>query len=390
MIVFLFVLGTLVGASALFLLIGARSLNGKAPPETPLTGHDLLFAAVLVPAAGRSEVLRDVVLSLVFQDYPSFQVVFVVRDKEDPATEVIQEAVKGLPHALVVFSGRTVNCGQKNHNLLKGLDVIDDRAEVLVFCDSTRIAPNNWLSLLLAPLAGGEAKVASGYHHILPEDARIPTLGHACSVLVLYLTKGFPFLNQAWGGGTAIQRDLFDRLGVREMWSKNVVDDVSLAALLKKNRIRTGVSPGASMSTPVSGETVAAWNHWFFRQWFGLKVCFPGSWLMAGLACHAGSLILLLSLAGVTAGITGLLPPIYIAFFSALIIVFISFALALRALFPGPAPWLKWVAAAALAILTASWSHLMTVFTMTVEWKDIRYQVGWAGTVKRIEELRRF
>jgi len=377
--------GALLLACSFLWISGAKVIRPE-PREAAAPGAGALpRAGVVVPAAGSPPALSPAALSLLSQDYPSFEVVFVTRDPEDPAAAVLREVVKGRPGARLVFAGAASRCGQKNRNLLRGLEVLGDRPEILVFCDATRTAPPHWLRSLVTPLVRGEFEVTSGYHHILPSDARIPTLGHACSVLLLYLTKGIPFLNQPWGGGTAIRRRTFERLGARDVWARNVVDDVSLAALLKKNRLAVGASPGAWVVTPLAGETVSSWIRWLFRQWFYLKVCLPGSWLAAGAVCHLLSLGLLASGIGAAAGTAGLLPASWTVASWFVLCLAAAFAVTLRPLFPGAAPLVPWLAAVPATVAAASWSHLRTLFTMEVEWQEIRYRVRWSGVVETVE-----
>ncbi|MFC1895696.1 hypothetical protein ACFL0Q_03400, partial [Thermodesulfobacteriota bacterium] len=86
-----------------------------------------------------------------------------------------------------------------------------------------------------------------------------------------------------WGGATALNKTLFDELQVKTIWEENIVDDVSLAACLKKARIRVMTPADATMRTPLDGTSLTSWMRWLTRQWLYLKYCLPGSWLAAGL-----------------------------------------------------------------------------------------------------------
>lgn len=186
------------------ILVGGRALRSSAgvapggePPRWPPV-------ALIVPVAGASPGLEANLRSLLNQDYPDYQVVLVTRDTEDPATGIIESLILDYPRAALVLSGPARTCGQKNHNLLAGLGVIGESSEILAFCDSNQLAPATLLKELVGPLVRGEAEVISGYHHIIPQDEGLATLGHAITVLTLYLTKAFKRLNQPWGGATAI------------------------------------------------------------------------------------------------------------------------------------------------------------------------------------------
>lgn len=348
--------------------------------------HDIPSTAwpdvgVVVPAAGASPELPAAISSLLSQDYPSFQLVLVTRDQEDPASAFLAETFGIRPGVKHVLSGKATGCGQKNHNLLQGLAALESDPPILVFCDSTRTAPPQWLKALVSPVVRGEFEVTSGYHHGIPRDQRVSTWGHAFSILLLYLTKGIPFLNQPWGGGTAIRRETFDRLGVEQVWSRNIVDDVSLAALLQKNRMRTGFSSGAHMATPLKGETLGSWIQWLVRQWFYLKVCLPGSWLAAGMICYLFCGVLALAVLGSLGAITGWVTEPHALACLAFLCLFAASALGLRLLHPKPPPPMRWLAAAFLNPPVAAWAHLRTLFTMRLTWRGIHYRVKWKGIV---------
>jgi cellulose synthase/poly-beta-1,6-N-acetylglucosamine synthase-like glycosyltransferase len=375
----------LLGAASLVAAGGRTIRRGVFDGMTPSIGS-WPDVALVVPAAGAAPELPKVVQSLLCQDYSTFQTVFVTRDAADPATDMIRETARDHPGVKHVLSGKASGCGQKNHNLLQGLAALRDKPEILVFCDSTRIAPPSWLKALVAPVVRGEVEITSGYHHVVPRDNRFSTLGHALSVLILYLTKGIPFLNQPWGGGTAVRRETFECLGVEQIWSRNVVDDVSLAALLKRERIKVGLSTGASMATPLKGETMGSWLHWLIRQWFYLKVCMPGSWLAAGLTCYLFSAILVLAAVGALGVIPGLATGLQALVSMGFLCLFAALVLVLGILHPDPGPLFRWLVAALLTPPVAAWAHMLTLFTMKITWQGIHYRVKWRGVVESVEE----
>ncbi len=355
------------------ILVGGRALRssaGAAPAGEAIRWPPV---ALIVPVAGASPGLEANLRSLLTQDYPDYQAVLVTRDSEDPATGVIESLILDYPQAALVLSGPARTCGQKNHNLLAGLGVISGSAEILAFCDSNQLAPATFLKELVGPLVRGEAEVISGYHHIIPQDEGFGTLGHAISVLTLYLTKPFKKLNQPWGGATAIKRALFEALNVDRLWAENVVDDVSLAAHLLKSRIPVGLAPGACLHTALGGETLAGWSNWLTRQWLYLKFCLPGTWLAGGLVTH---LLLGLVVAAVGYGVLALVRWNFPA--QALIALMFLGLLgvlgdSLRSLHPRPAPLKSWLTAFYVAIFMASWCHLRTWWAREIEWRGITY-----------------
>lgn len=342
--------------------------------------------ALIVPVAGAPPGLAERLLTLLKQDYPDYEVIFATRDLEDPATRVIAALLPDHPHSRLVISGPARACGQKNANLLGGLSLVGEEVEILAFCDSNQEAAPDFLRRLAAPLVRGEARVASGYHQILPGDQRLTTWSRAVIVLVLYLTKALPRLNQPWGGATAIWRDLFAALKVERLWAETVVDDVSLAARLIRARIPVGVSFGATLITPVSGETWASFRNWLFRQWIYLKYYLPGSWLAAGLFVHLTAALVLGCIGMLLLGLVGGASPgslgVALGFLGGLG----ALALKLRRFHPGAPSAGLWLGACIAALLMASLVHGQTCLTQRITWRHLTYQVNWQGKVVSVEK----
>jgi ceramide glucosyltransferase len=358
----------------------ARGREEDPPPRWP-------SLALIVPVAGAPQGLAPRLEALLHQDYPDYQVIFATRDTEDPATRVISSLIWGRTRARLVVAGPARTCGQKNQNLLAGVKLAGQTPEILAFCDSNQEAPPDFLTKLAAPVARGEGVVTSGYHHVIPGDNRLATWGRAVSVLTLYLTKAIPWLNQPWGGATAIRRETFESLRVAHLWTETVVDDVSLAARLIQARIPVCLSRGVDLATKVSGETLASWESWLFRQWIYLKYYLPGSWMAAGVLLYLLTGFTLASLAQLLLAFWGWGTPVTIILSLAFLVGLISLALALRRLhLIPPPPWPFWLAAFLASLGLASWVHLKTCLTQKISWRGKVYQVDWRGRVSTIWE----
>lgn len=367
------------------LVVGGRALSRRPEDKEPVSGRWPRLA-LIVPVAGAPPGLAGRLSALLTQDYPYYQVIFATRDQDDPATRVIAALLDKYPQGRLVLSGPAKSCGQKNANLLAALRLAGEAPEILAFCDSNQEAPPDFLRRLAGPVARGEYRVVSGYHHILPGDHRLTTWGRAVTVLVLYLTKALPRLNQPWGGATAVRRDLFAALQVTRLWAETVVDDVSLAARLQRARIPVGFAFGATLATPLTGETWGSLKSWLFRQWIYLKYYLPLSWLAAGLFLHLTAalvlgcfIVLALGVGGGTSP-AGLLVPL--GFLGGLA----ALALRLRRLHPAAPSPLLWLAACLAALLMASLVHGLTCLTQKITWRDLTYLVDWRGRVVSVRD----
>ena len=288
----------LLGLGALSLLLFVRQgyryiRRGEASNFQAASGPWPL-AAVIVPVAGIYPELKENLRSRLTQDYPHYQVIFATRSEDDPATRVIRTLLPDYPLARLVICGPASGCSQKNHNLLEGLKAIAPEVEVLVFSDANQITPAHWLKALVQPLVQGKASVSSSFHHIIPQDNHLATLGRSIAVFMIYLGKGISSWDQPWGGSMAIKREVFQDLQVDRLWSRTVVDDVTLARKLQQHNIRMAAASGAVLATPAR-ETMASWENWFIRQILYLKFYFPLPWFMAGVGIFF--LLVLVSLA---------------------------------------------------------------------------------------------
>jgi cellulose synthase/poly-beta-1,6-N-acetylglucosamine synthase-like glycosyltransferase len=335
-----------------------------------------------VPVAGPPEGLAAELTTLLTQDYPDYEVLVVTARLDEPTVPVILELLRRYPQLRHVVSGPARSCGQKNHNLLAGLGLADPRSRVIAFCDRGRLGPPDFLRHLVAPLLAG-AQVASGYHRLHPDKPCLAALARAAVVLMLRLTREFPVLMQPWGGATALRRELFTSLGIPALWARTVVDDVSLAARLKKCRVPVVSAPGALLTTPVAPETWGQAVAWLTRQWLYLKYYFPGTWLGAGLLVHltlaltaaVGLQLLMTPLLGVS--LETCLAAGYVGALSLL-------CARLHSLLQPPGrkgqALLLWPSAWVLA----AWAHLASGVTHVLRWQGLAYRMGLGGEVRQI------
>ena len=286
-----------------------RSFPGRAPGgSAPASGSWPAYprVALIVPLTGNSPEMEAALTSLLNQPYPNYETVLVTRDLEDPATPLVRALLSRHPHSRHIVSGPAAGCSQKNHNILAGVNALDDAVEILVFCDSTHQARPNFLPDLIHPLVTGAAVLASGFHRIVAGDARVPTLGMLQTVLTLHLLHGFAFIALPWGGATAMLRSAFHDYGIAGVLKQNVLDDFPLGQRLLHFGIRTVPVATAILETHLVGQTMAGWNTWLTRQLLYLKYCLPSVWLPSALVVWVlGGPILLAAAAGL-GGLAGL------------------------------------------------------------------------------------
>src|SRR6266550_6114837 len=91
-------------------------LAKKYPEFTP-------FVTVFMPLRGIDDGLRENINAIFGQDYPTYEIIFVVDRDDDPALTVVEDARRSFagaagPVMQSVIAGPAADQGQKVHNLL--------------------------------------------------------------------------------------------------------------------------------------------------------------------------------------------------------------------------------------------------------------------------------
>ncbi len=161
--------------------------------------------------------------SILDQDYPNFDVTFIVESEEDEA----YRALRNIGVQTVLIAGRASDCGQKVHNLTYAVKHAGTSAEIYVFCDSDARFPRRWLSNLVAPLAS--TNVTTGYRwYVPPGRFHFPALMRSAWNASVVTMLGDHGRNFTWGGSMAMHRSTFDRLGILDAWHGSVSDDYAV------------------------------------------------------------------------------------------------------------------------------------------------------------------
>lgn len=211
-----------------------RSELSKPTPEfTP-------FVTIIAPCRGLDAGLEENLVALIKQDFPEYEVIFVVDDISDPAVSVIEKVRTAsgsnavpVPCKLIVAQ-KAKNSSQKVENLREAVLHADARSEAFVFVDSDARPSKNWLRFLVAPLENDNIGAATGYrwfisnNHSFASEMRSAWNASIASALGPNLNSNF-----CWGGSMAIRRDHFDRVNIREKWKGTLSDDFAVTRAMR-------------------------------------------------------------------------------------------------------------------------------------------------------------
>ena len=261
-------------------------------------------ACLLAPCKGVDPSMPRNLQALFQQDYADYEVLFIVESDSDPACAVIRRAMAEHPQrpSRLVVAGRATQGGQKVHNLLFGVATVPREVKYLAFVDSDAQPRREWLRWLLARLDEPGIGATTGYRWFIPDR---PTLANHLlysinSVIALLLgPRPWHFV---WGGSWAIRRDTFEALGIATAWQGTLSDDMVVAAVLRRNRLKTVFHPPCMVVSPVDHD-LSGMFRFVRRQYMVARYYSPKMWLFALAAATSSGLALL---AGLAAALYGL------------------------------------------------------------------------------------
>jgi len=208
---------------------------------------------LLAPCKGLDHGLADNLRPLLEQDYPHYEVVFIVESADDPACDTIRGLMRQntrVPVDLLV-AGRATDTGQKVHNLIAGTADLPAAVEILAFVDSDARPHPAWLRSLVQRLDAPCAAAATGYRWFVPTRpslaAYVQYAINACAA-VMYRADSRGLV---WGGSWAIRRDKFEECGLRAAWRGTLSDDLVASRVLRAAGMRVEFEPACMLPSPL-------------------------------------------------------------------------------------------------------------------------------------------
>jgi len=208
--------------------------------------------SVIAPNRGLEPGLAENIRSLLIQEYPAYEVVFVFDSADDAALELVNEIRAYYPEvkSKTVIALAATDSGQKVHNLRVGAAVTDSDSEVLVFVDSDARPGKLWLRQLVAPLADDKIGAATGYRWFVSDQGGFSSqLRGVWNASIASALGANRRKNFCWGGSTAIRRSTFAALNVMERWRGSVSDDFTITKVLKEAKLLIHFTPNCLIAS---------------------------------------------------------------------------------------------------------------------------------------------
>jgi ceramide glucosyltransferase len=237
------------------------------------------FATIFVPCRGLDQNLRGNLAALFQQDYPEYEVLFIVDEENDPAVPVIRDILTTqIGKSNLVVAPESRESSQKVENLREGVLHASPESQVFVFVDSDARPSGHWLRDLIAPLAGENTGAATGYRwFISPKFGFASELRSVWNASIASALGPNTTSNFCWGGSTAIRRDMFERLNIREKWRGTLSDDFTVTRTVKAAGLPIIFVPGA-LTASVESCTLRELFEFTTRQLKITRVYSPNLW----------------------------------------------------------------------------------------------------------------
>jgi len=208
----------------------------KLPPVT-----------VLKPLCGAEPGLYENLRSFCHQDYPEFQIVFGVCDRDDPALHVVKRLVAEFPNVPidVVIDPRQHGGNRKVSSLINMLGRA--RHDMLVMADSDAYVGPDYLTSVTAPLLDRKVGLVTCLYHGEPTPQIWSRLGamyvnewYMPSVL---LARLFGHEGYASGQTLCVRRETLQGIGGLRAIADHLADDYRLGELIRGLGLRIVISP---------------------------------------------------------------------------------------------------------------------------------------------------
>jgi ceramide glucosyltransferase len=242
-----------------------RSRRTSAPASAPDARAAAAGATVLKPLCGAEPLLYDNLATFCRQQHACYQLIFGVRDANDPAVAVVRQLQADYPKCdiALVIDQRTHGSNPKVSNLINMLP--HARHAHLVLADSDIAVPPDYLARVTAPLLEARTGVVTCLYRGRAVAKGWPQLG------AQFIDDWFaPSVRIAHGGGSrsfafgatiALRRDTLQAIGGFEALKDRLADDYWLGELTRRQHLQTVLSD-VVVTTDVTERTLKdLWRH---------------------------------------------------------------------------------------------------------------------------------
>jgi len=217
--------------AAAIVLVARRRRSAATPQATP-------FVTIAKPLCGDEAGLDENLRSFAEQDYPNFEVVFGVRDADDPAAAVARQ------FGTVVVEPDAIGANLKVSNLAAMRRAM--HGEIIVISDSDMRVSPGYLRAVVAPFDDPRVGAVTCLYRGVPRNNIASQLGASGinesffpSAVVANAMQPLTF---CFGATMAVRREVLDEIGGFEALADQLADDYMLGKLVSDRGHRVVLS----------------------------------------------------------------------------------------------------------------------------------------------------
>ncbi|MEJ1929859.1 bacteriohopanetetrol glucosamine biosynthesis glycosyltransferase HpnI [Nostoc sp. NIES-2111] len=236
---------------------------------------------ILKPLCGLDSHAEDNLISFCKQHYPCFQIVFTVRDRQDPIIEVVEKIIQQFPDVDInlVVSDRVIGANLKVSNLANALP--QAKYEILLIADSDiRVTPD-YLQRVVQPLQDQSVGVVTCLYRSLAQGwgATLEAISTATDFHAgVLVSNQLSELEFAFGSTIVIRKSVLAEIGNFAAIADYLADDFQLGHLPAKASYKVFLS-NYVVEHVLGNSTVINSLHRQIRWARGIKICRPWGYL---------------------------------------------------------------------------------------------------------------
>lgn len=223
--------------SIVYYLFSLYSCHGFFSLENKIDHNFSPPISILKPLKGLETNLEENLTSFINQNYPNYQIIFCVREQDDPVILLIKKLIAQyyFQDIKLIVNDRLIGYNYKVSNLANGFQYCDH--DLILIADSDIRVKKDYLRTIVQPLKDKKVGVVTCLYQSFADNyiGIMESLGVACnfipSVLMARQLEGITF---AFGSSILMRKKVLEEIGNFEGIANSLADDFLLGNLPTK------------------------------------------------------------------------------------------------------------------------------------------------------------
>ena len=218
--------------------------------QQSITSDDKPFVSIMIPARNEAHIIGNTISNLLAQDYTNYEIILLDDNSIDGTSEIAFERSKNDPR-LTIMNGQPLPDGWMGKNWACHQMAQIAKGDILIFSDADVQWQPTALSTVVNQMEASQADLftvwSTQHTHTLAERLTVPLMA---MVILSYLPiigvhhAPFSMFAAANGQCMAWKRKSYQKIGGHEAVKDNVLEDVTLARMVKSQKLRLRMIDG--------------------------------------------------------------------------------------------------------------------------------------------------